>query len=290
MLNLTHVAPHLQRPGIWGPVTATLDWCEINYQFSPYVAEMANTFSNLFTVAISLLGLQHAASQGLPKRYIMGYLGVALVGVGSFFFHATLQFHAQLADELPMIYVASFSLWMLFDSKPGFSMRSWRTTSVTAAAVVFDILFTWSYIVYRNPIYHQLVFASAVFASTFRVAYLLKWSEQVPKIPKDKRASIGTLFASGAGMFALGFLIWNLDNIFCHNMTKHKLRVGWPQAFALEGHSWWHVLTGAGTYYMYSGIQYLTLAIKDGPQNYNVSFKHGLPHINKATKTVKSVS
>jgi len=29
MLNLTTVAPWLQNPGVYGPVTATLDWCEV---------------------------------------------------------------------------------------------------------------------------------------------------------------------------------------------------------------------------------------------------------------------
>lgn len=28
-MNLTHVAPSLSRQGVWGPVTATLDWCEV---------------------------------------------------------------------------------------------------------------------------------------------------------------------------------------------------------------------------------------------------------------------
>lgn len=69
---------------------------------------------------------------------------MALVGIGSFFFHATLQYQAQLADELPMIYVGSFSLWMLFDNKPGFGMGSLRTKFLTAAALVLDIMFTWS--------------------------------------------------------------------------------------------------------------------------------------------------
>ena len=30
MLNLTTVAPWLQNPGVYGPVTATLDWCEVS--------------------------------------------------------------------------------------------------------------------------------------------------------------------------------------------------------------------------------------------------------------------
>lgn len=70
--------------------------------------------------------------------------GVGLVGVGSFAFHATLLFQAQLADELPMIYVGSVALWLVFDDKPGFGLRSVRTMALIALLVVFDALFTWS--------------------------------------------------------------------------------------------------------------------------------------------------
>jgi len=29
-MNLTEVAPFLSRQGVYGPVTATLDWCEVS--------------------------------------------------------------------------------------------------------------------------------------------------------------------------------------------------------------------------------------------------------------------
>src|SRR6266545_3819534 len=29
VMTLTHVAPSLSKQGVWGPVTATLDWCEV---------------------------------------------------------------------------------------------------------------------------------------------------------------------------------------------------------------------------------------------------------------------
>lgn len=85
----------------WGPVTATLDWCEVsprfavypgshplplscahtlplppwqaNYQFSRYIAESANTFSNLFTIALAAFGGFQSLSQGLPSRYLAGW-------------------------------------------------------------------------------------------------------------------------------------------------------------------------------------------------------------------------
>jgi dihydroceramidase len=78
--------------GHWGPVTATLDWCEVrrsfpssanltspfhvrqaNYQFSHYVAEISNTFSNLFFVCISLYGASLSLKQSLPARYLVGF-------------------------------------------------------------------------------------------------------------------------------------------------------------------------------------------------------------------------
>lgn len=68
--------------------------------------------------------------------------GFTLVGVGSFAFHATLLHEAQLADELPMIFVSSYGLFCLFDTKGrDFSRRSWL---LVAAFLAFNILFTWS--------------------------------------------------------------------------------------------------------------------------------------------------
>jgi hypothetical protein len=35
MLNLASVAPWLQNQGVYGPVTATLDWCEVRFDLVP---------------------------------------------------------------------------------------------------------------------------------------------------------------------------------------------------------------------------------------------------------------
>lgn len=70
--------------------------------------------------------------------------GCALVGLGSIFFHATLLYEAQLADELPMIYVASFFLAVLLESEPGFGFKSTYSKFLVAAIVIFDVVFTAS--------------------------------------------------------------------------------------------------------------------------------------------------
>jgi len=159
-----------------------------------------------------------------------------------------------------------------------------RTKSLIALLISFDVLFTWSYFYYRNPVYHQIVFASIVLSTTLRVTYLLRWSELALHVPDKTKSTIGKLFSSGAALFAFGFLIWNLDNIFCDTLTVWKTRIGWPRAFLLEGHSWWHVLTGAGTYYMFVGIQYITLCAKDDHRNYTVEHWLWLPHLFRVNR------
>jgi dihydroceramidase len=64
--------------------------------------------------------------------------------LGSIFFHATLLYEAQLADELPMIYAASFLLAVLLESEPGFGFKSTYSKFLVAATILFDIVFTAS--------------------------------------------------------------------------------------------------------------------------------------------------
>ncbi|KAJ3480423.1 hypothetical protein NLI96_g8364 [Meripilus lineatus] len=201
--------------------------------------EAANTVSNLVTIILAIWGAQQARSASLPSRYFAGYTGFALVGLGSMIFHATLLYEAQLADELPMIYVASYCGAILLDTQKGFSLRNAKAASLTALFFAFNILFTWTY--------------------------------------------------SGAGIFALGFFVWNLDNIFCKTITRWKIAIGWPAAFLLELHSWWHVLTvgisfpacapsadiplrpakAIGTYLMLVGNTYLYAAFRSDPPVFN---------------------
>ena len=96
---------------------------------------------------------------------------------------------------------------------------------------------------YRNPVYHQVVFANIMFLNVFRTAYLLRKPPTALRVPAHDRQIVTRLFTSGALTFIMGFLIWNLDNIFCSRVTRWKHAVGWPAAFLLEGHSWWHILT-----------------------------------------------
>lgn len=274
----------VNRLGAWGPPTATLEWCEINYQFSHYIAEMANTTSNLVTIILALFGAYQAFKQRLPTRFLIGWLGFGFVGLGSFLFHMTLLYEAQLADELPMIYVASYSCFALFDTNTGFILPRAKSTKQWAAFfVIFDLLFTLSYAIFRNPIYHQVVFASLMLTVVARTEYIMR-SRQ---LPEHMAKELKTIFRIGATIFLTGFLIWNLDNVFCENITGWKTAIQWPSAFLLEGHAWWHVLTAVGTYLLLVGTNYLTLAVKDSPKNYKLGYECGIAPAVQRVESIK---
>lgn len=46
-----------QTAGYWGEVTASVDWCEPNYAWTPFVAEFWNTISSLAMIGVGLMGL-----------------------------------------------------------------------------------------------------------------------------------------------------------------------------------------------------------------------------------------
>jgi dihydroceramidase len=88
---------HSSYLGYWGKPTSTVDWCENNYEISHYIAEFFNTFSSFAMVIIGVAGIMlHWNQYRLESRFIMGLLGVAVVGFGSAAFHGTLWFGLQV--------------------------------------------------------------------------------------------------------------------------------------------------------------------------------------------------
>jgi dihydroceramidase len=70
------------------------------------------------------------------------------------------------------------------------------------------------------------------------------------------------------GCFLTGYLLWQLDFIFCPQLTAWKRAVGMPWGFLLEFHGWWHVLTAIGAYVfmvMVDSLTQDTVRLSGGP-------------------------
>lgn len=86
--------------GYWGPRTASVDWCEPNYVWSPYIAEFWNTVSSICIVACGILGVWSNLTYSYRRRFLFPSMFMIGIGCGSIAFHGTLQFAGQALDEL----------------------------------------------------------------------------------------------------------------------------------------------------------------------------------------------
>jgi hypothetical protein len=102
--------------GWWGPMTSSVDWCELNYMVTVFVAEWWNTLSSLAMIAVGLAGFVLHRNV-LERRFLFAYLMVSTLGAGSVLFHATLHHWGQMLDELPMLYAAAATTFILLENK-----------------------------------------------------------------------------------------------------------------------------------------------------------------------------
>lgn len=67
--------------------------------------------------------------------------------------------------------------------------------------------------------------------------------------PNPKAITITTLLR-GVIIFALGFVIWNIDNLFCDHLQAFRGHGAVPEFLGLmsHGHGWWHLMTGYGAF------------------------------------------
>jgi len=102
-------------PPFWGPVSSNVDWCEKNYEYTPYIAEFWNTISNIPMIVLGFYGAYTSYKLGIGLRFPLGNLTLAVVGIGSWMFHMTLLYKYQLMDELPMILGSLVYLYIMLD-------------------------------------------------------------------------------------------------------------------------------------------------------------------------------
>ena len=82
----------------------------------------------------------------------------------------------------------------------------------------------------------------------------IKASEKAEMERQDRRdeeilSRMWTMIAVGLSLFLGGFVIWSLDNDYCGTVRAWRHEMGLPYGILLEGHGWWHIMTGVGAYF-----------------------------------------
>ncbi|GAB7348622.1 hypothetical protein MBLNU459_g6997t1 [Dothideomycetes sp. NU459] len=260
--------------GYWSPVTSTINWCEEDYYATIYSAEIVNTLTNLLFVWLAFRGIINCVQNDHDRIFLVTFVGYLIVGSGSFLFHSTLTYPMQLVDELSMIYTTCLMFYATFSHKQSGSIR----LLLGVFLVCLSIFITGYYHYLQDPAFHQNMYALLTAIVLFRSMYImevnirptLKAKKQVQSTTQkqgvvtdaqrleqqrqDKRdveilRTMWVMIACGLSIFLGGFAIWTLDNEYCSTLRRWRRDVGLPWGILLEGHGWWHLMTGTGAYF-----------------------------------------
>eukprot|EP01089_Gocevia_fonbrunei_P013844 TRINITY_DN3645_c0_g1_i1.p1 TRINITY_DN3645_c0_g1~~TRINITY_DN3645_c0_g1_i1.p1 ORF type:complete len:269 (-),score=6.23 TRINITY_DN3645_c0_g1_i1:123-929(-) len=215
--------------GYWGPVTASIDWCEPNYVVSHYIAEFWNTISNFMLILLPILGYIHYTRYNFPFRYKLMALMCITIGLGSALFHGTLLFYCQLADELPMLWSGLCILYVNFEDS-----KEIKYPNLPYYLIIFGFLWTfaspWTHLYY--PIWFEVLFG------IMQLSVCIKLIMDIKRFGSSKTLICFFLYFF-FGVFA--FACWNIDTIYCSDILNS--RVGQSTTYKYVGslHGWWHV-------------------------------------------------
>ncbi|XP_029111229.1 alkaline ceramidase 3-like isoform X1 [Scleropages formosus] len=194
-----------------------------------------NTVSNLIMIIPPIFGAIQTFRDGMEVRYVFAFLGLAAVGVGSWCFHMTLQYEMQLLDELPMIYSCCVFVYCLYEC---FKQENTVHHLVIVILFMFSVIVTVVYLQWKEPVFHQVMYGILVGCLVLRSVFIVTWVYPW----------LQPLAYTSLTVFLMGFLLWNIDNIFCDTLRDARRKLPPIVGAVTQFHAWWHILTGLGSY------------------------------------------
>lgn len=226
--------------GLWAQ-TATIDWCEVNYELSYYIAEFWNTVSNLAFILPQLNQFIHLSKyKTVESEFNRAFLSLALVGLGSFCFHMTLARPMQMFDETSMILVSLHGFYLLYIIKDPNVNRRLLLTLLILYGLIFLSLYVF---LVDRPIFHHTTFGLLVYSSV-ALGYQLKQRHG----PHHK-------FWTVLVLQHLAFAFWLFDKHYCEVLTQFRNNhVPMFLRPLFQFHAIWHLLMGLGSQIFICGI------------------------------------
>lgn len=234
----------------WRPATCMPAACFCEALGTGFIRQPIDTWSNLAFVLVGLLILADILRPSptrsnllaQPRVYGLVYaFAVILIGLGSWFYHASLTFVGQWFDVMGMYLLSTFMV--LYNVA---RLRPLGNRTFAVGYVLFNLALAISLIVV--PELRRYLFG-VLLAVTIGLEVLIRYRTQgFSRIRDDStnrlkpRVQIG-FFIAALSIYVLAQIIWTLDlnHIVCD-----------PNDL-LQGHAVWHILTAAsaGLLYLY---------------------------------------
>ena len=269
-------AHRVNPPGFWGDHDSLHTFCEPSYALTFYVAEPINALGSFIYVAFGAINLHRLYGIGKPLhwRATVGWWSLVVVGVGSILFHATMRYHMELLDEIPMLFLVTCGCLQMSDLHP--LGKRYRCGSVSMLDVVLGggmAVLTIVYLITR-------IFGLFVTGFTVGTVFLLGLY-----LTDDPDVSYGHLGGRAAILIILARVAWELENHLC---ATHPYL--WPL------HNVWHLgsCLAANDLFLYGYLGRIdkrgSAGIIDGsqaargtsPMTTRSSIKPKLPRLNNA--------
>jgi len=234
--------------GFWGIPTASIDWCEQNYAVTPYVAEFWNTLSSLAMVIAGAVGL---SSRRFAREIRIAFGLLVVVGLGSIAFHGTLRFELQMLDELPMLYLVTWLVWLLVETGPGRRLGWWFPAALLGYVLVATAGATLNRGDAQFLAFHVSFGALELFCLG-RVTWIAL---------RPENRSVRTWFFLGLTAYATGIGVWFVDLKACPWVSVTLPAHGIPNP---QLHALWHVLVSLGFFLLLGVVSFDRLRRRGG--------------------------
>ena len=251
--SLKHGLANISKVGYWGAPNAEFDWCEYNHLSSFYIAEPVNSYTMVsfgFVVYSLLSSMLPTLQKCTHAKWIL--VEVAVIAVGSFAFHSTLQYSMQLADELPMLALVFHSSYVLY-------CRSTSRGSKLSRPFLFRLLVTFvatvSLVLLLSPRFHPIhAFFRGCLSYGFAAGFIYVFVAQsaaASDIDSRFRSSetsrtkstFSSIFAKGFFSFLVALFGWIIENVACAELQNLPYGLPFPHFHGIL----WHLGCAAGS-------------------------------------------
>ena len=213
--------------GFWGPIDSLHTFCEVSYKTTYYVAEPYNALGSLIYVIAAHIHLHKLGSIGRPVAWQLKFAVYSLlvVGWGSFLFHATMRYHMELLDEIPMIMFVGSGCFLIDGCHPWFKSQK-EGRSLVLGSVVLNTLCIALYLLTGS-------FAFFITAFTANTVVLLA----LVTTAGLELDALKHLVTRSAFMIIMARVAWEVENHACKS---------YPWLWPL--HNVWHLLSAWAAY------------------------------------------